>query len=161
MFKVTWLMRVAVGPLPGLSAASVPTVCRFSGCMWAPWCVAQRPAGAGEKRNKGNTALGEEEPRCGVRMGGTPRVRSHKDLSPIYLKIRECGSPYPEISVGAWSHQQTLHAWNSVLSDPRDSPNAAKVEGQGLRGQNDCPHQAATQDAEVLRPGETTNQQVG
>lgn len=51
--------------------------------------------------------------------------------------------------------------WNCLLSDARDSPNPAKVEGQGLRGQSDSPPQTSPQDAEVLRPGETTHQQVG
>ena len=90
LFKVTWLTRVAVGSPPrsvgGKCANSVSILRVYVGAMvcrsWLHRPGAQRPAGPGEKRNKGNTALGEEEPRCGVRMGGTPRVRSHKDLSP-------------------------------------------------------------------------------
>lgn len=63
LFKVTWLTSVALGSLPGLSrgkcANSVLILRMYVGAMvWRWWLNrpgAQRPAGPGEKQNKGNS----------------------------------------------------------------------------------------------------------
>ena len=96
----------------------MPTVCRFSGCMWVPWCVDRGciDLELRDQQDPGRNGIKETQPWERKSPGAGSEWEGHqgcdhiKTYPPIYLKIRECGSQCPEINVGAWSHQQTLHA---------------------------------------------------